>query len=121
PFDVTTDSSGNIYVADSGNDRIVKFDPSGNYLMQFGISGNDDGQFMDPRGVAVDKSGNLYVADTTNNRIEKLDSSGKFISQIHDWSTAKDLQTMPEFPFAVPVMLIGIVASIVFYGIKIRK
>jgi len=79
PFDVTTDSSGNIYVADTSNDRIVKFDPSGNYLMQFGISGKDDGQFMDPRGVAVDDSGNIYVADTENDRIEKFDSGGKFI------------------------------------------
>ncbi|MDC8452631.1 MAG: hypothetical protein LV477_06945 [Candidatus Nitrosotalea sp.] len=87
PFDVTTDSSGNIYVADSGNDRIVKFDPSGNYLMQFGISGNDNGQFMDPRGVAVDKSGNLYVADTTNNRIEKFDSAGKFILKFGTYGT----------------------------------
>src|SRR5574340_209111 len=85
--DVTTDSSGNIYVADSGNDRIVKFDPSGNYLMQFGISGNDNGQFMDPRGVAVDKSGNLYVADTTNNRIEKFDSAGKFILKFGTYGT----------------------------------
>lgn len=79
PFDVATDSSGDIYVADSGNDRIVKFDPSGNYSMQFGMSGKYDGQFMDPRGVAVDKSGNIYVADTINNRIEKFDPIGKFI------------------------------------------
>ena len=79
PFDVTTDSSGNIYVADSGNDRIVKFDSSGNYLMQFGISGKNYGQFMDPRGVAVDNQGNIYVADTENDRIQKFDSSGKFL------------------------------------------
>lgn len=81
PFDVTTDSLGNIYVADSGNDRIVKFDPKGNYLSQFGISGKNDGQFMDPRGVAVDNVGNIYVADTENNRIQKFDSSGKFLFQ----------------------------------------
>jgi len=79
PFDVTTDSSGNIYVADSGNDRIVKFDPDGNYTMQFGISGKNYGQFMDPRGVAVDNQGNIYVADTENDRIQKFDSSGKFL------------------------------------------
>lgn len=87
PFDVTTDSSGNIYVADSGNDRIVKFDHSGNYLMQFGMSGKDDGQFMDPRGVAVDESGNIYVADTINNRIEKFDSAGKFILKFGTYGT----------------------------------
>lgn len=79
PFDVTTDSSGNIYVADSGNDRIVKFDPNGNYLMQFGISGKNDGQFMEPRGVAVDHQGNIYVADTMNERVQKFDSGGKFL------------------------------------------
>jgi DNA-binding beta-propeller fold protein YncE len=89
PFDVTTDSLDNIYVADSGNDRIVKFNPNGNYMMQFGISGKNDGQFMEPRGVAVDSSGNIYVADTTNNRIEKFDPSGNFLLKFGSDGTGK--------------------------------
>lgn len=89
PFDVTTDSQGNIYVADSSDDRIVKFDPSGNYVMQFGTSGRGNGQFMEPRGVAVDGSGDIYVADTTNNRIEKFDPSGKFLLKFGSDGTGK--------------------------------
>lgn len=89
PFDVTTDSQGNIYVADSSDDRIVKFGTSGNYMMQFGTSGRGNGQFMDPRGVAVDGSGDIYVADTTNNRIEKFDPSGKFLLKFGSDGTGK--------------------------------
>ena len=100
PFDVTTDSSGNIYVADSGNDRIVKFDPNGNYMMQFGISGNSDGQFMDPRGVAVDNTGYIYVADTVNNRIQKFDSSGKFVLKFGSFGTG-DAQFHGPYSVAV--------------------
>jgi streptogramin lyase len=87
PFDVTTDTQGDIYVADSGNDRMIKFDPSGNYLMQFGISGKDDGQFKDPRGIAVDTQGNIYVADTGNERIQKFDPSGKFLLRFGAYGT----------------------------------
>ncbi len=79
PFDVTVDDAGYIYVVDAGNDRIVKFDASGNFISKFGTSGAGDGQFSDPRGIATDKSGNIYVADTANDRIQKFDSSGKFI------------------------------------------
>ena len=68
PSGLTVDSSGNVYVADTNNHRIQKFDSSGNYLRQWGSYGSDNGEFNQPRGVAVDGSGNLYVADTGNDR-----------------------------------------------------
>ncbi len=72
PYGVAVDASGNVYVADRGNNRIEKFDTNGNYLAQWGTSGSGSGQFNQPFGVAVDSSGNVYVADTDNNRIEKF-------------------------------------------------
>src|SRR3989344_3617807 len=66
------DSSGNMYVADTYNNRIQKFDSSGNFLMKFGSLGSSDGQLDNPYGVAVDSSGNIYVADSNNNRIQKF-------------------------------------------------
>ncbi|HAO22533.1 MAG TPA: hypothetical protein DCQ37_19970, partial [Desulfobacteraceae bacterium] len=69
------DSSGNIYVADSGNDRIQKFSGSGKYISQFGTSGSDDGQFSYPYAIAIDISGNIYVADNGNDRIQKFSVS----------------------------------------------
>lgn len=63
------DGSGNVYVADSDNDRVQKFDSSGTYLSQWGSSGSGDGQFDDPSGIAVDGS-SVYVADSGNNRVQ---------------------------------------------------
>ncbi|MGH9910587.1 MAG: 6-bladed beta-propeller, partial [Nitrososphaerales archaeon] len=73
-----------VYVADTFNSRIQKFNSSGNFLTKLGSFGSGNGQFIAPHGVALDSSGNLYVADTNNNRIQKFGSSGNFITT---WGT----------------------------------
>ena len=72
PNGVTTDASGNVYVADSDNNRIQKFDSSGTFLAKWGTYGSADGEFDSPFGITTDSSGNVYVADTGNNRIQKF-------------------------------------------------
>jgi hypothetical protein len=79
PFGIAVDASGNVYVADSSNNRIQKFSSSGNFIIAWGASGTGTGQFSTPFGIAVDASGNVYVADSSNNRIQKFSSSGNFI------------------------------------------
>jgi S-layer protein (TIGR01567 family) len=81
PTDVAVDHSGNVYVADSGNNRIQKFDSSGKYLTQWGSLGTGNGQFNDPWGIAVDSTGYVFVVDTYNQRIQKFDSDGKYLTQ----------------------------------------
>ena len=76
PSGIAMDASGDVYVADFGNDRIEKFGPGGAYISTWGILGTGDGQFSEPRGVAVDASGNVWVADSKNNRIQGFTSSG---------------------------------------------
>ena len=83
PFSVAADSSGNIYAAEFGTNRIRKLDTKGNITTAIG-DGNqgfagDGGPpnkvEMDlPTGVAVDSSGNILFADSLNNRIRKLAS-----------------------------------------------
>jgi len=84
PDGVASDSSGNLYVADTGNNTIRKVTPAGvvtTLAGTAGIIGSADGtgshaQFSAPFGVAVDGSGNVYVADTGNNTIRKVTSAG---------------------------------------------
>ena len=85
PAGVAPDGSGNLYIADSGNQRIRKVDAAGVITTvagdgTFGYSGDGGAataaQLNSPRGVALDGSGNLYIADLFNNRIRKVDAAG---------------------------------------------
>lgn len=76
--------SGNVYVADTWNHRVQKFDSDGNFLLKWGTKGYGDGQFHYPRGIAVDGLGNVYVVDAGNYRIQKFDSEGNFLAK---WGT----------------------------------
>ena len=64
PSGIAADNSGNVFVADTWNNRIQKFDSNGNFITKWGSFGFDDGAFFDPYGIAVDNSGNVFVADT---------------------------------------------------------
>ena len=72
PFDVAVDGGGNVFVADTNNNRIQKFTNTGTFLTKWGSMGSGDGQFSSPERVAVDGSGSVFVADTNNHRIQKF-------------------------------------------------
>jgi hypothetical protein len=79
---VAVDSSGNVYVADSGNSRIQKFNSDGAFITKWGSFGTHDGEFTWPRGIAVDLSNNnnVYVVQEGDHPIQKFTSDGKFIA-----------------------------------------
>ena len=66
-----------VYVADSGNDRIERFNLEGGEAMEWGSPGSGPGQFSYPRGVAANAS-EVLVADDDNHRIQKFDPNGGF-------------------------------------------
>jgi tripartite motif-containing protein 71 len=66
-----------VYVADSGNNRIERFDLGGGEAMEWGTKGTGLGQFTYPRGVAANES-EVIVSDDDNSRIEKFDPAGAF-------------------------------------------
>ena len=70
PFGIAVGSGGNIYVADTFNNRVQVFNPSGVFQFAFGSQGMGNGEFSMPQGIAVGSGGNIYVADTVNNRVQ---------------------------------------------------
>ncbi len=83
-YGLATDSSDNVYVADSGNGRILKIDPTGSVIKTFGKGtcltnpnqcgdgGPADQALIIPYGITVDKTGNIYLVEFNNNRIRKI-------------------------------------------------
>jgi predicted membrane-bound mannosyltransferase/DNA-binding beta-propeller fold protein YncE len=70
PRGIAVDSGGRVFLADTGNKRIVVFDEDGNYITEFGTAGLDPGQFDEPVGVATANDGTVYVTDTWNQRVQ---------------------------------------------------
>lgn len=92
---VCADLAGNIYIADTANNRVRKIDVFGTITTvagngSAGFSGDGglatQAQLQLPYGIAVDPTGNLYIADLANNRIRKVASNG-IISSFPDAST----------------------------------
>jgi DNA-binding beta-propeller fold protein YncE len=70
PASLAIDSSGNVLVADEGNNRIQMFNSNGTFISEWGTPGTGDGQFEEPTGIAIDSLGNVYVIDRGNSRIQ---------------------------------------------------
>jgi DNA-binding beta-propeller fold protein YncE len=89
PRDIVVDVEGNVYVADTGNKRIQKFNSSGEFIAQWGGGGVVPGRFEEPTGLALDAQGNLYVADTWNRRVQKLSPDGEPLTEwpIESWQS----------------------------------
>jgi DNA-binding beta-propeller fold protein YncE len=82
PRGLAVDNDGNVFVADTNNDRLEKFSPSGVFLSVIGKRGSGPGQFLEPGGIAVDSGGYIYVADVSNHRVQKLKPDG---SSLVEW------------------------------------
>ena len=88
PWGIAADKAGNVYVADTWNHRIQKFDANGKFLTTWGSNGDTQGiaqinptQFYGPRAVAIDAQGNVLVSDTGNKRILKFSPNGDPLAQ----------------------------------------
>ena len=82
PNDVAIDKAGNVYVLDSGNHRIQKFGPDGQYLATIGRKGQGPGELYFPQSIDLDEAGNIYLSDPNNKRIQVLGPDGKELKTV---------------------------------------
>lgn len=89
-------SSGDVFVLDSGNGRVERFDAAGEFLASFDGSGTPAAGFASPGAIAVDQtSGNVYVADTGNNAVDVFSAAGGYLRQL-------DASATPAMMFSSP-------------------
>jgi WD40 repeat protein len=81
PQGIAVDTQGNVYVADTGNHRIQKFNSKLDYLTQWGTPGTGNQNLNRPTAIAVDSNNNVFVSDTSNLRIVKYNSAGDYMTQ----------------------------------------
>ncbi|MCX5801085.1 MAG: NHL repeat-containing protein [Candidatus Eisenbacteria bacterium] len=79
PSSIAVDSFGNLLVADTGNNRIQKFDAYGHFLLEFGGLGTEGAELNRPTD-AVENSLSVYVVDSMNERVLEYGPEGRFIS-----------------------------------------
>ena len=79
PNDLDIGPNGHIYIADTGNNRIVELDEKFQPVAAY--KNEEQKKFRSPQGVFVDEYGAIFVADTDNSRVVKMSSSGKFVEE----------------------------------------
>lgn len=82
PRSVAADAAGNVYVADTGNARIVKFDPQGREVAHFGRKGTGSGEFQQPWSVAVSAANQILVLDQGTGWILAFTTDGKYVNRL---------------------------------------
>jgi DNA-binding beta-propeller fold protein YncE len=84
PEGVAVDNIGRLFVADTGNDRVQRFDPGFVFLGQFGGFGFEPDQFDKPRDLFIGSTLHLWVLDGENRRVVKYDLEGRLAGVVLD-------------------------------------
>ena len=87
PKGIATDKAGNVYVADTDNNRVQVFSKTGGFLRKWGSNGDGNDQFLGAEDVNIAPDGTVWVADQGNQRLQAFSASGSFDTSI---STPQD-------------------------------
>jgi 6-bladed beta-propeller len=82
PRDMAVDGAGNIYILDSGNQRIQVFGPDGTYVRTIGRRGQGPGEFSSLDSIVMDHEGRLYVLDDRQKRIQIFTTDGQPLKSV---------------------------------------
>lgn len=104
PHGIAIDSNQDIYLVDSANSQIKKFDANGILSRSWGNLGSGEGELKNPTGIFVD-SDFVHVADTGNSRIQTFEKSGNFV---RSWPDPRIESQALKSPVAISVDLSGI-------------
>ncbi|XP_019642074.1 PREDICTED: uncharacterized protein LOC109483486 [Branchiostoma belcheri] len=96
PRHVTVDKKGNIFIADSREHHVEKYDKNGVYLSSFGSRGTGAGNLYFPQGICVDSSGRVIVADSRNSRVDMFTAEGNHIRTVAYLTRPKHVATGGE-------------------------
>jgi DNA-binding beta-propeller fold protein YncE len=88
--------SGNVYVADTRNNRVVELSPDGSVITEWGAKANVAGHLRSPAGIAVDAAGRVYVADSEDDRIAVFEADGRFLEKWGLRGTAPGEMSQPS-------------------------
>ena len=106
PQSISVDPKGNIYLADTGNNRIIKYSQEGHFIKSIGGFGWDKEQFDTPMDICAKSVLDVFIADYNNHRIERYDKDLNYISSFYsDESQNENLQF--GFPVGVSVSIHG--------------
>ncbi len=95
--DAVRDAAGNYYVAEYGEyDRVQKFSPDREFILQWGGHGSEPGMFVRPQNLEMDREGHLWVADACNHRIQVFDTDGKLLTM---WGTPGSAPGQLRYPY----------------------
>ena len=79
PTGLAVDADGNLYVADTLNNRIEVFDADGKFIRTFGKAGDGPGYFSRPKGIAIDGDNHIWIADGMQDRVQVFNQEGQLL------------------------------------------
>ena len=98
PTGLALDHEGALYVVDSGNDRLEKFDRAGVFLLEFGTFGSKAGQLIEPLDACADYGFSIVVSDSRNRRWQTFDLDGNVLGiniaragRVESWALPADV------------------------------
>jgi sugar lactone lactonase YvrE len=80
PGGLAVDKKGNLYVADTMNDRIEVFDAEGTFISAYGKNGDGPDDFARPKGLAIDSDGHIWVTDGAMNRVQVFNREWRLLT-----------------------------------------
>jgi tripartite motif-containing protein 71 len=81
PYGIAVAPNGDVYVADTGSDRVQYFSPTSYFKGMWGETGRGQGEFRWPGSITVSNNGDVYVADQLNARVQLFSASGSYVTE----------------------------------------